>query len=131
MNWTKYLLDSNKIKAIFGDKIPSIEAIDLHEVLLNRDGPKVTFRFDLSDYPENPPKKWQAAGFNCVQVQLVALSVHDLQINGFSSKYKCGMSISSDEKQIVSVKIDKNDLKIYLKAEHLFIDSISAYVNSN
>ncbi|UKA05131.1 immunity 50 family protein [Photobacterium damselae subsp. damselae] len=56
MNWTKYLLDSNKIKAIFGDKIPSIEAIDLHEVLLNRDGPKVTFRFDLSDYPDNPPK---------------------------------------------------------------------------
>ena len=126
MSWTKLLTDINKISAIFGDQEPSLKSVNLHEITLNRDGPKVVLRFDLPDFPKSSPKKWRQAGFNCVQIQLMALSIHDLKIEGLDSECKCSIHISA-KKELLSLSIDENKLNVYLTADHLLIDKISAY----
>src|ERR1700730_13283023 len=63
-SWADLLDDPAKVRSIYGDDVPSLDSVHLHEITLHRDGARLTLRFDLSKYPTDPPKKWQAQGFN-------------------------------------------------------------------
>ena len=128
MNWADYLSDFNKLKAIFGDKPPSLKDVDLHDVVLDRDGPKVILRFDVSEFPEAPPTKWLVSGFNRVQLKLMVLGIQDLSIQGWGTRCRCDISISFDDKRIL-LEID-DVIKIRIEGDHLLLEGINAYQNS-
>lgn len=129
MSWTDFLIDKSKIISIYGNKIPSLQEVDLHEVILNRDGPRIVLRFDLPEFPDSPPKKWLALGFNRVQVQLMVLNIHELAIENFSTECKCNIIIYP-EKDFFSLIINDNGMKINVVGEHLILNEISAYISS-
>ena len=127
MSWMDFLTERKKIDAIFGDVEPHLNSVELHEVSLNRDGPKVILRFDFSEFPIFPPKKWGLAGFNRVQIQLIALGIDDLNIQGWGTACTCSISIFAAERGGVSLIVDESDFKIRLKASFLVVGSLSAY----
>lgn len=54
MNWVRLLENPVVIRSIFGDTIPSLSGVDIHEFRLRRDGSSVGVRFNLSEFPGGP-----------------------------------------------------------------------------
>lgn len=125
-NWLDFIEDATSVIAIYGDNLPTLEGVDLHEVSLHRDGPRVHLRFDLPVFPGQPPKKWSAANFNRVQLRLIAVGVQDLQISGLQSTCVLDLKITKETKMI-RLHADNGQMKIDICAEHFIVDSISAY----
>jgi hypothetical protein len=124
-NWTDLLLDAAPVKAIFGPKLPTLEAIDLHGILLHRDGPRVELWFNLQEFPEHPPKKW--VDFNRVQIQLVATSVQKLEIAGLQTNIKVDLSIYKDG-PLIRLHADNGLVRFDIGAEFVSVQRISAYL---
>ncbi|UXY16752.1 immunity 50 family protein [Chitiniphilus purpureus] len=124
--WTDLVLDVNPIRAIYGANPPTLEAVDLHEMVLHRDGPRVLLRFDLQDFPQHPPKKWVDAGFNRVQIQLLISNIQDLLIIGLKPQTRINIIINKDG-PLIRLQADNGIVQFNLTGESLIVDKISAY----
>lgn len=125
-NWTDLVLDAAPVRSIFGPKPPTLEGISLHEIILHRDGPRVLLRFDLHDFPVRPPEKWFAAGFNRVQIRLLALDVQELEIAGLQSNVQVDLSVKKDG-PLVRLHADNGAVRFDIGAAALIVENISAY----
>ena len=82
-DWAELLIDPRPIRAIFGETAPSLDQVELLEIVLDvNSGPDAILRFDLAEFPSLPPKKWRDEACNTVQVRLRAVSVQALEIRG-------------------------------------------------
>jgi Immunity protein 50 len=129
-DWTQLLVDPRAVRAIFGETCPSLDGVELHEVVLDRDGPTVSLRFDLRDFPTDPPTKWREAGFNRVQVSLQAIGVRELDIRGLLTEPTLDLSTFRDC-ELVHVRGTTDGMLIDLAADFLAVtsDSVSAYLD--
>jgi len=127
-NWTDILLNPEKIKHLFRDESTSLDAINLYEVVLHTDGACVTLRFDLASFPQHPPPKWTAQGYNRVQVQLSLIGVASLSIQGWQPTCQMDLSLVAGEE---NVRLSGSDglITIDVLAEFVKLDSVSAYVD--
>jgi hypothetical protein len=128
-SWIGFLVDATTLYAIFDTELPTLEGVDVHEIVLNRDGPRVSLRFDLSQYPKLPPKKWQISGFNKVQLTLMAVGVHALSISGWKTQCKLNLEVSA-EGNIVRLHTHDGPVKIDISAESLILERIIAYIDN-
>lgn len=128
-NWTEFVLDARPIEAIFGANPPSLASVDLHEINLHRDGPRVLLRFDLREFPAKPPSKWSNSGFNRVQMNLLAGGVHRIEIAGFSSSQMVDLSMAKDG-PLIHLRGQSEEVSLVLVAESVSIERISAYRGS-
>lgn len=78
--WLDSLDDDRPIRAVYGEQFPSLTAVVFHEVCLHRDGPRVTLRLDLSEFPAHPSKKWLQQEANVVQVELMLIGIQRLSL---------------------------------------------------
>ena len=128
-NWLGCLVSDKEIKAIYGANVPELSGVNVHEILLHRDGPKVTLRFDFPDFPDHPPQKWIENGFNCVQVSWVFSGVSDFEINGWGANFSSNISIWRDPDGLVSLEVVGDCFKVSLKSDFSYIERISAYLD--
>ncbi|ELY2798376.1 hypothetical protein SNN58_003269 [Cronobacter dublinensis] len=126
-SWTDVLVDKIKVSSIFKEEEPSLYNIDIHEIIFHRDGPKITLRFNLENYPSDPPKKWVLQKFNTVQLQLTALDINEVKFSGWEkTNYNLDLNISKcDDLIVISARDDV--FCLYIKASYLSVSSISAY----
>ncbi|WP_105687512.1 Imm50 family immunity protein [Cronobacter dublinensis] len=126
-SWTDVLVDKSKVSSIFKEEEPSLCNIDIHEIIFHRDGPKITLRFNLKNYPSDPPKKWVLQKFNTVQLQLTALDINEVKFSGWEkTNYSLDLNISKcDDLIVISARDDV--FCLYIKASYLSVSSISAY----
>jgi len=126
-SWTDVLVDKSKVSSIFKEEEPSLCNIDIHEIIFHRDGPKITLRFNLENYPSDPPKKWLLQKFNTVQLQLTALDINEVKFSGWEkTNYNLDLNISKcDDLIVISARDDV--FCLYIKASYLSVSSISAY----
>ncbi|ELY2857404.1 hypothetical protein SMC92_004559 [Cronobacter dublinensis] len=126
-SWTDLLVDKSKVSSIFKEEEPSLCNIDIHEIIFHRDGPKITLRFNLENYPSDPPKKWVLQKFNTVQLQLTALDINEVKFSGWEkTNYNLDLNISKCDDLIV-ISARDNVFCLYIKASYLSVSSISAY----
>ncbi|WCM88931.1 Imm50 family immunity protein [Acidovorax sp. NCPPB 3576] len=129
-NWLEMLADgAGAIRAIYGEKIPGLENLEIHELIIHHDGPRVSLRFDLPEFPVRPPKKWLAAGANKVQVVFLLVSVCDLKISGIKSNGKFNINLDKDGAHI-NLQGGGDEFEIFIKADFLMVNAISAYKDS-
>jgi hypothetical protein len=129
-SWVELLTESKKISSIFGSDLPLLEDIELHEINFHRDGPIVTLRMDLNDYPPNPPKNWLLNKYNTVQIHLEFLDIQSCTLENWtktSYRLKLDLKMESD---LVSLSAASDDFKIKLKSKFLYVSDITAYQNS-
>lgn len=124
--WVDMLVDSSPISAIYGQDIPSLDCVDLHEIQIHRDGPRVTIRFNLGGYPARAPAKWVSSGFNTVQLSLMAMGVKELQVEGLGTECPMNLAIAK-EGGLLRICATGEFIKLNVAADALILDGISAY----
>jgi hypothetical protein len=130
-DWAELLIDPRTIRAIFGETAPSLDQVELVEIVLDVDrGPDAILRFDLAEFPSDPPKKWRDEGCNTVQVRLRAGSVQALEIRRLLISPILDLKILRDG-ELLRVQGATGGISIDIASEFLDVgsDSVSAYVN--
>ncbi|CAO95916.1 Imm50 family immunity protein [Erwinia tasmaniensis] len=126
-HWFELLVNSQAIKSIYGDETPSLKGVDVHSLLLHRDGPKLSIKLNLNEYPSLPPKKWNVQKFNTVQIVLSFLDLKSVKISGWvDTIYSVDININI-ENGLVILNIDDKDLKLTAEASFLDLEAITAY----
>lgn len=128
--WMELLVDARSIQTIYGENVPTLDGIDLHEVVLKRDGPSVLVRFDLNCFPMHPPKKWEMGCFNRVQLTLLGLGVRELTIKGLQTECSLDLHVA-EEGAGVRLFADNGRVSIDILTDRLLIDRISAYCDQS
>lgn len=124
--WLDLIDDDRGVRAIYGDKPPALGRVVLHEVTLHRDGPRAVLRFDLPEYPTEPPRKWLDLRFNVVQIQLMLIGVHDISMSGWRNSPGVELSIERDG-QGIRVVGSEGSMRIDVRADNAVIAALSAY----
>ncbi|RJT46685.1 Imm50 family immunity protein [Rahnella woolbedingensis] len=126
--WTDYLVDSQHIDSIYHDDKPSLNNVDIHEIIFHRDGPKISIRMNLNEYPSSPPKKWVLQKFNTVQLTLTLIDIKDVNMSGWiNTNYVADASIEIINDNIF-MKLDSVSLKFIAKAKFMDVESIVSYM---
>jgi hypothetical protein len=126
MSWINTLDDNRFLKTLFPNGAPLLDAIRLHEVQLHQDGPSVTLRLDLNEYPEEPPAKWLSTASNTVQIRLAGIGVEKFVIRGWASN-NVGRLVIKGEARGVTIEFDAGECHMMANFDHLRIDSVTAY----
>ena len=126
MSWIDALDDNHFLKALYPTSAPTLDALRLHEVQLHQNGPAVSLRFDLNEYPAQPLAKWQAAKSNTVQVNLIGIGVQDFAIRGWTSD-NIGDLVIKDGTDGIIVEFHGNKCHMTAVFDHFRVDSVTAY----
>lgn len=81
MNWVDALDNPQAIRSLFRD-VSALGPIELHEVLLDREGSVLRLRFDVPAVPSSMPRKWPKEA-NTTQFTLAAWGVGAVQLSGW------------------------------------------------
>ncbi len=92
----------------------------------NRDGPRVTLRFDLPEFPVRPPRKWMEQEANVVQVELMLIGIQRLKLQGWSHSPVVDLSVTK-EQAFTRVSTAVGLVNIDIWSETAIISRISAY----
>ncbi|MGW6395867.1 Imm50 family immunity protein [Streptomyces sp. NPDC055103] len=125
MGWTSLLSNPLAIERIYDGNPPELVSVPLHAVDLNREGPTLSLRFDMPTFPENPPKKWAAQGFNTVQVTLTLGGVRNVSLSGFTADPVVDVAMSAGNGVELMVRSPSVELNAAALSAH--IAHVSAY----
>jgi len=115
------------LTSLFGDDFDFAE-VDLHEVVVHRDGPTIRLRFDLPQVPEVPPSRWPK-GANTTQVVLLAEAIDALEISGFATECTGVLqALTENGRKILEFSCPASSIRFAYA--WLRITGISGYVNS-
>jgi len=128
MNWTNWLGNNKQMKMMFSEP-PSLVNVLLHEVRLLIDGQVMYVRFDLGSFPNSPPLKWVASGFNRVQMTLGLLGISETQISGWSL-INIGSIKFTNEGETIRFLFENNESYITCAARFANIVSLTGYCDS-
>lgn len=126
-NWLSLAENPKAILSLYG-KPPSLSAIDLIEVKLHRDGPRLELRADLAQFPEDPPDKWRANGYNTVQMKLSLVGLKDINISSWSLRNLAKMKLEKRGGRI-ALTVHGDECHLESVGDFLIIDSVRGYVN--
>jgi hypothetical protein len=110
-------------------KAPSLCDVRLHEVRLHQDGPRVSVRVDLNQFPDMPPHKWILGKFNRAQLTLVLIDIRLFQMNGWELNNIGNLTI---EKQGDDVRLifGGESSRIDCSARFLEVEKLTGYFDS-
>jgi hypothetical protein len=114
------------VTSLFGDGF-DIADIDLHEVVVHRDGPSIKLRFDIAAVPATLPSRWPKAA-NTTQLVISAMTIDALQMSGFSTECRGVLRSYSDQGKHV-LEFNGPGCLIRCRFSWLRIESVSGYVN--
>lgn len=83
VSWVDVAERSTYLRSLYPDKDPDLADVRLMEVRLLEDGPTLAVRFNLKEFPKNPPVKWLRDGANMVQVTLRCGGIRQLEMHGW------------------------------------------------
>ncbi|MEM5343159.1 Imm50 family immunity protein [Paraburkholderia azotifigens] len=130
LHWTDLLVDKRKLMAIYGVNFPSLDKVNVHEIIFHRDGPTVTFRVDLLEYPSSPPKKWIENEFNTAQIRLSCSDVKYSSLHGWNhTSFVASIGLNRDG-DLITLALNGDGLSVCIKSSFLDVSSISAYINT-
>lgn len=128
LHWLEVITESRQIEEIFGKDLPSLTSIDLHELIIHRDGPRAVLRFDLSSYPSPAPKKWERQGYNRVQLRLMLVGLSNIRVDGWSTNCVVDLNLVRDG-DMVKLATSSGPTEIEIVASAAVIESVTAYKN--
>jgi hypothetical protein len=89
--------------------VPSLEGLELHELLLHRDGPRLTLKANLPCFPDAPPDRWVRQGYNKVSIQLDFWGIQSVNISGWSTNMVVDIQIERINGSEISVAANSRE----------------------
>lgn len=130
MDWLDIVGGAQAVRAVFGVQVPSLEVVRVYEVVFRQDGPSIVLKIDLSEYPTNPPTKWQSAGDNTVRLELVLDAVTRVLLDGWSVNNVGRLDIRRSTSTESTVEFVSEDRRFQLDCRFPRVGKISAYCNA-
>lgn len=128
-DWTRYLQNPRAIESLYSE-CPSLRDFDLFGVSLDREGPIVRVRGNLSTFPSRPSPRWPAAA-NRVQLTLALSGISELSVTGWSTENVGDLSFAEAEPGGTRVVFASRDCRIECVARWIDVESVSAYVSND
>ena len=121
-------LDQN----IFFEKIFSepveIGRIALFSLQIENDRPSVGLGFDIPDFPDRLPRKWEDKGYNTCRMGIDCHGIQDLKIQNIPVREVFFVKISMKNNQFYFQATNKNAL-IEFKAKFISLVDPNVYIN--
>jgi hypothetical protein len=126
MSWIDLVDNNYFLRMLYPSGDPSLDAIQMHEIVLHQDGPTVSLRFNLNEYPATPPAKWRSAQANTVQLRIAGTGVRQLVLTGWSTT-NIGQLTIMKASGVVVVEFDGGDSRLNASFDFLSVESVDAY----
>ena len=123
MHWTAAVMNPQSLDAFAAD-IGALP-VDLHEVTLHRDGPRVRLRFDVAAVPHPLPARW-AGDANRTQVQLACFGISAFTLSGFTTTMSGRLTMRPSD-QAWDVEFHAGDVVLALRTSLVRVESLSGY----
>jgi hypothetical protein len=129
MDWIDLVGSAEFLRKLFPEA-PSLHGVRVLEVSLHQDGPRALIRFDLNEFPKQPPAKWMQSRANRVQIRLMGIGVRDMEIRGWSANDVADIEVAAASPD--GLRLVAQGEGFYLKGvfEHVAIDGVSAYCDA-
>lgn len=101
--WSKELENPEAIRMFEED--PLLEGVTVAKLVLDQNGPTVTLGVTLRDYPSNPPAKWRSAGYDSVTIELQALAVSHVRLEGWTTDNEVSILIERRSEDTINIKV--------------------------
>lgn len=126
MHWFTFLDNPQAVTSLFGDAC-DLSSIELHEVVLGREGSVLRLRFDVPVLPSCMPSKWPA-GANTTQITLAAWEIESLEIAGWASLVSGEFTVSRLGNAL-ALSFTSTSCHIQASFNFLRIERVSGYIN--
>ncbi|MEU0029962.1 Imm50 family immunity protein [Streptomyces sp. NPDC006335] len=125
LDWIAALSNPQPILAVYGEAVPTLDDVRIEELCLSVNGPVLRLRFDLAEFPVNPPVKWRRDGLDVVQVEISFGGVRAISVDQFSTDSICDLKIRKDG--LIAFSSESDSVHFEGLAETATILRISAY----
>ena len=123
--WIGYVGNRKPIEAIYSIE-PPLRDVRVIEIVLHEDGPRLSVRIDINQFPDKPPKKWLDRRFNRAQLTLMFIEIHELVIRGWSVDNIVSILIHP-ENGSMTVTMKGRGTEIFGRFGFIEIEKISGY----
>ena len=119
---------------IFFEKIFSkpveIGRIALFSLQIENDRPSVGLGFDITDFPDILPKKWEGKGYNTFRMGIDCHRIQDLRVQNIPVRQVFFVKIAKKNNQLYFQATNKNAL-IEFKAKFISLVDPNVYINGS
>lgn len=105
-----------------------IGRISLFSLQIENDQSSLGLGFDIPEFPDNLPGKWQNKGFNTCRLGLTCSNVSDLKITNIPTKEIFSVTIAKENGLFIFQTASKKPL-IEFKAQFISLCGPSVYIN--
>ena len=126
MDWTVAVSNPQALVQLPSDI--GARPIDLHEVILHRDGPRVRLRFDVDAVPHPLPARWDGDA-NRTQLQLACFGVSAFTLSGITTTMS-GRLTMQPVGAAWDVEFRGGDVELSLRALLVRVESLSGYYDA-
>lgn len=107
------------------DSVADLDQVELHELMLQRDGPRLQLRFELPRFPDHPPTRWHADA-NVVQVTLDLWMIEDFALEGWQTS-NVGVFALTPSPEGLQVSFTTSNLRLRARCVAARIAKVSEY----
>lgn len=126
MHWHHALDNPQAIASLFPG-VDDLSAVDLHEIVAGREGPRLQLRFDLARVPRPLPGKWDRDA-NTTQVLLAAWGVEGLEWTGWGTSLPGTLTVRREGDRL-QLEFSGPGCSVRFHCANLRVEGISGYVN--
>lgn len=124
-NWLEILVEADFLTQIYRTS-PDLSKISVHEVSFDREAAVMRLRFDLPDFPINPPETWTENCFNRVQITLNLTDLTFVNVEGWSYEITGPLSICKTNTGVL-LSFSGNGVNMKCAGAFLIVEKINPY----
>ncbi len=128
MSWSQYIENPDAIAA-FGVAAEDLGSIELHELIVHRDGPVLRLRFDVPFVPAKFPARWPIEA-NTTQITLAAWGIGNLSVAGWGTSVR-GLLSAGDDGDGGVLRFNGENCAVQTSYAVLRVEKVSGYVNES
>ncbi|ROM51096.1 Imm50 family immunity protein [Pseudomonas rhodesiae] len=121
-------LDRNIFLEKIFSKPVEIGQIALFSMQIENDRPSVGLGFDIPEFPDTLPKKWEGKGYNTCRMGIDCHGIQDLSIKNIPVREVFFVKITKENNQFYFQATNKNAL-IEFKAKFITLVAPNVYIN--
>lgn len=125
--WLDFVHNPKAIAHLYRE-VPSLEAVEVLDIHLDRGGPTLHVSLNMARFADNCPARWEPES-NTVQVQLDFIEFNELKIDGFTKSPILDFSIKGLPGQI-TVEAKGHNMKIHFICHTIYIQKVTGYINT-